>query len=131
MDVIEWKNEYSVHHSQLDQQHQRLIVLINTLTQATLEGGAIGYVFDELDFYVKEHFRFEEQLLDQARYSDFAAHKAEHLVFEQWLWAVRRSFGEGGVSAPLLADSVNAYLRSWLISHILQSDMAYSGVIES
>ncbi len=88
-------------------------------------GGMIAYVFDELDHYTKEHFRFEEQLLRQASYAEFEAHKAQHRVFEQWLRAVRQSFSVGGLSAPLLADSVNVYLRGWLVNHILKSDMEY------
>tara|TARA_R110002095_G_scaffold14856_11_gene18715 strand:+ start:137 stop:535 length:399 start_codon:yes stop_codon:yes gene_type:complete len=129
MELIEWKEEYSVGHPLLDQQHQGLIQLINQLTKAADSGGMIAYIFDELDHYVKEHFRFEEQLLRQAGYAEFEAHKAQHRAFEQWLRAVRQSFSVGGQSALLLAESVNAYLRGWLINHILKSDMDYKSVL--
>lgn len=129
MELIEWKSEYSVGHPVLDKQHRGLVQLINQLTEAAASGGMIAYVFDELDHYVKEHFRFEETLLRQANFGDYEAHKAQHRVFEQWLRAVRQSFSVGGLSAPLLAESVNAYLRSWLINHILKSDMEYKSVL--
>jgi len=130
MDLIEWKAEYSVGDPALDRQHQVLIQLINKLTQEVATGGMITYVFDELDHYVKEHFRYEEKLLRQADYQDYQAHKAQHRVFEQWLRAVRQSFCVGGLSGLLLAESVDAYLRSWLIHHILKSDMEYKSVLE-
>lgn len=131
MELIEWKPEYSVGHLLLDKQHRGLVQLINQLTKETASGGMIAYIFDELDHYTKEHFRFEEQLLRQASYAEFEAHKAQHRVFEQWLRAVRQSFSVGGLSAPLLADSVNAYLRGWLVNHILKSDMEYKAVLGS
>ena len=46
-------------------------------------------------------------------------------TFEGWLSAVRQSFNLGGSSSHLIAESMNAYLRNWLINHILESDMAY------
>jgi hemerythrin-like metal-binding protein len=131
MDLIVWKDEYSVGHAVLDKQHRGLVQVINQLTKEAATGGMIAYVFDELDHYVKEHFRFEEKLLRQASYAEFEAHKAQHRVFEQWLRAVRQSLSVGGLSAPLLADSVNAYLRNWLINHILKSDMDYKSVLSS
>lgn len=130
MEIIEWKAEYSVGHPVLDKQHRGLIQVINKLTKETATGGMIAYVFDELDHYVKEHFRFEEKLLREAGFDDYKAHKAQHRVFEQWLRAVRQSLNVGGLSAPLLAESVNAYLRSWLINHILKSDMEYKALLD-
>ncbi|OMH33587.1 bacteriohemerythrin [Motiliproteus sp. MSK22-1] len=125
MELIEWKDEYSVGVPLLDDQHKQLVSLINQLTKAQSSGGMINYVLDELDHYVKEHFRAEEKLLKKAGYADFKAHKDQHRAFEDWLRAVRQSFGIGGSSSHLLADSINAYLRNWLINHILKSDMAY------
>lgn len=130
MELIEWKSEYSVGHPTLDKQHQGLVQLINMLTKESASGGMIAYIFDELDHYVKEHFRFEEKLLRKADFEDYKAHKAQHRIFEQWLRAVRQSFSVGGLSAPLLAESVNSYLRNWLINHILKSDMAYKPLLE-
>ncbi len=129
MDLIEWKEEYSVGVPELDQQHRQLVSLINQLTRAEASGGMISYVFDELDHYVKEHFRAEEKLLRKAGYADYEEHRQQHRVFEEWLRAVRQSFSIGGTSTHLLADSINSYLRNWLVNHILKSDMAYKPVI--
>ena len=125
MEIIEWKEEYNLGIPQIDKQHQQLVTLINRLTKAEVEGGMITYIFDDLDNYVKEHFRAEEELLRAFEYEDFEAHKEEHRTFEGWLSAVRQSFNLGGSSSHLIAESMNAYLRNWLINHILESDMAY------
>ena len=125
MEKIEWKKEYNIGIPVIDKQHRKLVTLINRLTEEGANGGMIAYVFDDLDLYVKEHFRAEEELLRAFEYEDFAAHKEEHRTFEEWLSAVRQSFNVGGSSSHLLADSVNSYLRAWLVNHILESDMAY------
>jgi hemerythrin-like metal-binding protein len=125
MDPIVWKEEYNIGIPQIDKQHRKLVSLINHMSQAEMNGGMVSYVFDDLDLYVKEHFRAEEELLRAFEYPDFEAHKQEHRTFEGWLSAVRQSFNLGGSSAHLIAQSMNAYLRNWLINHILESDMAY------
>ena len=125
MEKIEWKDDYNIGIPQIDKQHRQLVKLINRLCEAENEGGMISYVFDDLDLYVKEHFRAEEELLRAFEYEDFDAHKEEHRTFEGWLSAVRQSFNLGGASSGLIAESMNAYLRNWLINHILESDMAY------
>lgn len=124
MDKIEWKAEYNVGIPLIDKQHKQLVNVINRLGDQG-SGGMMSYVMDELDAYVKEHFRAEEDLMRKADYPDFAAHKDEHRGFEEWLAAVRQSFNIGGASSHMLASSVNDFLRGWLVNHILKSDMAY------
>ena len=125
MKKIEWKDDYSVGVPLLDQQHQNLIKLINRLSIEGESGGMVSYVFDQLDQYVKEHFKCEEDLLKKAGYANFESHRDEHRAFEEWLRAVQQSHNMGGISAPLIAQTVCAYLQGWLITHILKSDMAY------
>ena len=62
MEIIEWKEEYNLGIPQIDKQHQQLVTLINRLTKAEVEGGMITYVFDDLDNYVKEHFRARRRI---------------------------------------------------------------------
>jgi hemerythrin len=125
MEMIEWKDEYNVGIHLIDTQHQTLIKLINRLTQEREQDGMVSYVIDDLNLYVKEHFKEEEELMRLAKYEGFSAHKEEHRVFEKWLSAVCQVLNLGGNSSHLLAESVNAFLRNWLVNHILESDMSY------
>ena len=126
---LEWKPEYSVGDETLDRQHQGLIRLINKLSEETGTTSMVGWVFEELKAYTHEHFTAEEQRLKAAGYPDLAEHKKEHRAFEQWLSAVRQTYAMGA-SADLMAGSINAFLRNWLINHILSSDMAYRPFVE-
>lgn len=127
MSKIVWKNEYSVGVAILDKQHQGLVKLINRLSEEIQSGGMISYVFAELDQYVKEHFKLEEEMMRQASYKDFEPHKREHRDFVAWQRAVQQANNIGDTSSQFLAESVGSFLRDWLINHILKSDMAYVG----
>ena len=128
MELIEWRDEYSVGVPEMDQQHKGLIALINRLTEEEHSTGMIAYVFDALDQYVKEHFRAEEALMRAAGYGDLKQHKKQHRDFEGWLRAVKQSHA-AGASTFMLAETVNDFLRKWLIDHILKTDMAYKPVL--
>ena len=78
---IVWKDEYSVGLDSIDQQHRKLINLINQLTTAVdystgeeFEREALADVVE----YTKTHFTYEEGLMEDNGYPDFEAHKAQH-----------------------------------------------------
>lgn len=120
-----WKQEYSVGNERLDEQHRGLIQLIDMLEDES----RMGEVLDRLDRYVDEHFREEEAMLEKADYPDIAAHKRQHKAFEEWLAVSRRAYREPDVSS-ILAESIRAYLKSWLVNHIMVSDKDYSSWID-
>ena len=89
MSLIEWKPSYSVGNQTLDAQHKVLIDLINNLDKESRREGMIGQAFEDLDNYVREHFRHEEGLLREANYPDLDSHLRDHAAFEEWLRAVK------------------------------------------
>ena len=125
MDNLEWDDAWSVGDARLDEQHKGLIGLINRLGS----GAPVPVVLDELQIYVDEHFRDEEGMLENAGYPDLAAHKRQHKAFEEWLTVSRRAFREPEVSA-MLRESIRAYLKSWLVNHIMVSDKDYSSWLD-
>ena len=120
-----WKPEYSVGDDHLDDQHKGLIELIDMLENES----RMGEVLERLEVYVDEHFRDEERILENSSYPDIAAHKQQHKAFEEWLAVSRRAFREPEV-ASMLRDSIRAYLKSWLVNHIMVSDKDYSSWLD-
>jgi hemerythrin-like metal-binding protein len=120
-----WKPEYSVGDDHLDAQHRGLIDLINMLDDES----RTAEVLDRLEIYVDEHFRDEEGMLDKADYPDLAAHKKQHEAFEEWLAVSRRAFREPEV-ASMLRENIRAYLKAWLVNHIMVSDKDYSSWLD-
>lgn len=128
MNAIKWHDNYSVGVASLDAQHKILIRLINRLHDIEREGGDLSSVLERLDWYVRNHFSFEEALLRAADYEEYNAHIKEHRDFEDWLKSIRR-VGGGGLEIRELSRSINAHLKNWLTKHILVVDMDYKSVL--
>jgi hemerythrin-like metal-binding protein len=128
MELIQWKEEYSVGVPEFDEQHKGLVMLINQLTEAGHRPARIKSTLDALDRYVKEHFRAEEALMTSRRYENLDEHRKQHQAFEEWLQAVKVVYNFS-TSPDFFADTVNTFLRHWLINHILKTDMAYKPVL--
>jgi hemerythrin-like metal-binding protein len=124
-DPLTWKDSYSVGVPLLDSHHKGLIALINRLSAEDPDSDLMGWIFAELEAYTKDHFAAEEALMKEAGYPDLKRHRREHAAFERWLSAVRQTYAIGVASPSMLSETVNAFLRDWLVNHILSSDMAY------
>jgi hemerythrin-like metal-binding protein len=119
-----WNDSYSVKVTCCDEEHKKLISLINSLHQAMSAGkgrSVIGPVIQELHNYVGSHFRNEEALMEKTGYPALAAHRGEHQKFVAQ--AVKFSDElEEGLAVPM---EVIMFLRDWLVNHIQHTDRAY------
>ena len=126
---IEWKDEYSVGLDSIDQQHRKLIGLINQLTTAV--DYSTGEEFErealaELVEYTKTHFTFEEGLMEDNGYPDFEAHRAQHRAMIAEVEAVLAEYEKDHDMA--MRHAVD-YLQGWLINHINGTDKQYSSFL--
>lgn len=128
---VEWKDSYSVGIDPIDQQHKKLLNLINQLqtaidysTGAEFEQEAL----DELVDYTKTHFAYEEGLLRDNDYPDFEAHKAQH---EEMFDKVREVLTEYEQDSDSAMSNAVEYLKTWLIKHINGTDKQYSSYLIS
>ena len=72
MALVTWDQSYSVSVKKLDEQHQKLFSLLNTLHEAMRQGKGQAVVEDtlgELALYIVTHFRAEEELLRKSELS--------------------------------------------------------------
>ncbi len=127
MPFMEWRDEYSVHHATLDFDHQMLINIINQLhdaIQTKQDTAVIGMVIGSLKRYVETHFKREETVMRECRFPDLKAHARKHREIEATVNDVLTLFQR----APQEVDSqeVLRFLKTWLVNHILKSDMKYA-----
>ena len=126
---LEWKDEYSVGLDSIDQQHRKLISLINQLTTAVEY--STGEEFErealaELVDYTKTHFTYEEGLMEDNGYPDFEAHRAQHRAMIAEVEAVLAEYEKDHDTAMRRAVD---YLKGWLIHHINGTDKQYSSFL--
>lgn len=128
MEPIQWSDAYSVGVPELDEQHKGLIALINRLSEEGHRSRLIAETLDALDRYAREHFGAEEALLRRLDDQHLEEHQRQHRAFEEWLDASKQVYRFSATLDPF-ADTINAFLRNWLINHILKTDMAYKPLV--
>lgn len=129
MGSLEWQDSWSVGNADLDNDHKRLIAIIQTIGQYRTRATDLGRLTHHLEDYTKVHFAREEAMMEAAGVPGLAAHKKQHQAFVEWLSAVRKSFSATHEARGLLIDDVDDYLRRWLTDHILKTDMGYKGLL--
>lgn len=123
---LEWKDSYSVGIESIDNDHKKLIHLINNLQTAIdfkTDRQFEKQTLDEVIDYTKYHFAREEDLMKQNDYQDYDPHKAQHesMIEKVNEFVLAYENNESGAIESLLA-----YLKSWLINHINGTDQEYS-----
>ena len=122
MALITWEPSIMVGVPDIDKQHKRLVDLINELHAAMAKGqgrDVVGRVVDALVSYTKEHFGFEERLMEQAGIAGLAVHKAQHKKFVDQLAGFRDRYNSGAIN---LSTDVLNFLSNWLTEHIAKTD---------
>ena len=125
-DYLQWKDEYSVGIESIDQQHKKLINLINQLQTAVKYSTGEEFereALNELVDYTKTHFSYEEGVLEQNAYPDFEAHKAQH---EKMISKVEEVLAEYEKDSDTAMTNALNFLSEWLINHINGTDKQYS-----
>ncbi len=129
MAKIQWSDTYSVGVPILDEDHKKLIDIINRADEAYERGKAADGIIGELEDYARYHFSREEEMLKSVDYLELDDHKREHGEFIEWLGAVQKVAKVAPEANFYVAKTAGDYLKKWLIIHILASDMKYKDVL--
>lgn len=127
MALMIWQDSLDTGIEVIDDQHRRIVAMINQLHQAQTGASAlaVGDVLDELVDYTLSHFAFEEELMEEAGYPFCAAHKRVHEVFTRRVSEYRVRFQAG----EDVVDELKGMLSRWLFNHIRNDDKAYSAQV--
>jgi hemerythrin-like metal-binding protein len=131
MAFIDWKPEYSVGHAEIDQQHRKLVEIINSLHEAMKAGGKpedMMRIMNELVNYTRYHFAHEEQLMQKAGYADLASHQRVHRAMVEQVEKLRQ---EAGSSRAGFSIKLMGFLKNWLTDHILGTDQKYAPALKA
>ncbi|MCX8167242.1 MAG: bacteriohemerythrin [Candidatus Micrarchaeota archaeon] len=129
MALFEWTENLSVGIPTIDEQHKKLISIINELNEAMKSGKGkelIGKVIKELLDYTKYHFSKEEALMVQANYVGIESHKLAHNQFVKNIENSEKDFKNGKITVTI--ELIN-FLKDWLIKHIMGIDKKYSSTL--
>ena len=119
---LEWSDEYSVDIASIDEEHFRLMNLINTFNEAVSKGKSktvLTNTFDQLIDYALKHFKNEEALMREKEYPELNAHILEHQKLMNTVLTLNKE------KNYIFSANVSEFLYSWLIDHILSTDKKY------
>jgi len=131
MAFFAWSDGYSVGIRDIDEQHKKLVTLVNQLYEAMQGGKAsdvLGTILGELIRYTKYHFSAEEKLMETHAYPELAAHKQEHMDLTEKVIELENKFKAGKVTISL---EVGKFLKEWLLRHIQGTDKKYGPYLNS
>ncbi|EQC46164.1 hemerythrin-like metal-binding domain protein [Bacteriovorax sp. Seq25_V] len=121
---FKWDDKFLIGIDKVDEEHQELIEKINYLVLSLNDDDRSETMerFESLKNFTVFHFSEEEEFMRSINYPDYAAHKKIH---ENML----AKFGE--YEGQLKSNTLDkkkfvAFLKNWLVSHILGVDTQYA-----
>lgn len=136
MKFIDWQQSFSVNVKQFDNDHKKLVHLINTLHDAMQSGEAfnmLNSIINELTNYALMHFSNEEKMMQLYQYPYFVSHKQEHESFQLQIQNFQSKFKGTNTRVPISSITISLmnFLKEWLTNHILESDRKYGKYFNS
>lgn len=125
MAFMEWNDSFSVNVAEIDEQHKKLIGMVNTFYDSIVDDKktAFGDLLNSLNEYAAYHFATEEKYMDKFDYPDRSAHRREHELFAEKALDVKKRFEEGSL---VISHEISGFLRDWIADHVLGTDKKYS-----
>jgi hemerythrin len=126
MSLVEWNEKLSVGVSIIDDEHKKIVAMLNELygaIQSKQTEEALGKVLDGLVAYTASHFNHEEALFAKTGYAGAAEHKKEHASLTEQVLAAQKRYQESATGT--LPIEVLNFLRKWLLTHIHCTDKKY------
>lgn len=123
--LIDWSDALSVGVPSIDEQHKKLVEILNRLHDSSVRGTGneqLKTILDELVQYTISHFAAEERFFDEHDYPDAQAHKESHVALAKQVAAFNAAFQAGDAR---LSGDLFKFLRSWLNGHIRGTDKLY------
>ena len=131
MELLTWEDKFSVGVKEVDDQHQKLISIINSLYVARKNNrphDELERIFREVIYYTDYHFDEEEKMLKENDYSDFEDHRKKHLELTGEVNSFSDRLQAGDIDAY---DDLLYFLGNWWSNHILVIDKSYGPHINS
>lgn len=122
MPILTWKDDYSVGVSQIDDEHMKLIRMINKAYDSVTnmkEQEVLLELVEDMKAYAAVHFATEEELMNKHNYPDLKEHKIAHDDF-----IIKAAMTDKLLSSDRESDPIEVFkfLADWLKNHIMATD---------
>jgi hemerythrin-like metal-binding protein len=122
--MFEWKDEYLVGVTAIDQQHKRLFEVAGRFHDAIVANKGKD-VLEELLFTLvrdtENHYLLEERLMMDVGFPGRQQHAADHKALREELLTFQKRFGDG----ETVTIQVLQFLSRWLTGHTSPRDRGF------
>jgi hemerythrin len=128
MDLIQWKKEYSIGVKKLDNQHKKILKIVNDNMErqfSTQNEREMEEILEDLQNYIKEHFKTEEEYMLKHHYSGYAEQRKEHNQFVDRLFEAQKEYLKYG---RVTSINIFNFVWDWFSHHILILDKMLSKI---
>ncbi|GFO68065.1 hypothetical protein GMLC_16440 [Geomonas limicola] len=130
MTFVEWEPKYQLGVEQFDLHHQHLVGLLNELYDKYAthkdDDALLRDAVSNLTEYADYHFTLEESWMLQVEYPAYDEHVLQH---KQFIFKIVEFNHLYRTEKEHLALEIIAFLRRWLLDHIVQADGKYGAFI--
>jgi len=126
MSKVEWCDGLSTGVTEIDNDHKKILSLINKLSDAIDSQHTqqvVGDIFEQLEQYIAQHFAQEEDLLRRCNYAQLDEHIVSHQQFILKISELKKLWGTS--NSRQLAEEICQFLIDWVIKHIVAEDLPY------
>ncbi len=123
--MIKWDDKFSAGISMIDEEHKKLIGILNKAILAKEHNDnpeEIKEILSEMIEYSDEHFSTEEAYMIKFNFQEYQSHRNEHLDFRDKTIASYNKLVRGDYQ---IANELLEYLKQWLVNHIQVTDRQY------
>lgn len=124
MRELVWDDVLSVNVDEIDDDHRKLMGIVNNVTRAVEGQESLEYleaVLDELINFTAYHFSHEERLMLEYGYTGYDHHKDQHVGLIGSAMKLRQGILD---MEEMAAKQEFEFLEGWLTEHILADDRA-------
>ncbi|BCY19001.1 MAG: hemerythrin family protein [Chloroflexi bacterium] len=125
MAYIDWDETYSVSVKAMDDQHKKLVGLINQLHDAMKAGQGskeAPEILKSLVDYTHYHFEAEEKMLEKGAYPGLLNQQKMHKVFVDQIEQYQADLATKSLT---MGVKLSEFLKNWLMNHISVEDKKY------
>jgi len=126
MTFFKWDSSLDVNVEEMNEQHRKLIGLMNELYQKSEQGEAKDVLIeaaDDLVAYTQKHFDDEEGYMESIGFAGLESHRRLH---DNLMSELRKHVDEFSNSdQEAIDDELLTFLKTWLSTHIRGIDTKY------
>lgn len=133
-DIFPWNENFQTGLPVIDEQHRKLVELLNKLASHLtygVEKPELNSIFDELTEYAQYHFKTEEAIWKKYLLEDelLLEHANTHLSFVTEVLKLRGQ--QDDFATERVIEEVVVFLTHWLAFHILEADKHMAKIVLS